>query len=189
MEFRAYNYVQFYPVIFIIIFPPDILSLHRIFVFLQNKPAFIMQTVRVTKIFNFEMAHALWNYDGLCSNIHGHSYILHVTVMGIPRNNPDDAKNGMLVDFGDLKEIVNNTVVKIFDHTLVLNKDSSYRNLLNSPQMLDRRHIVGYQPTCENLVCDFALRIKDALPTGVKLHSLRLYETASSYAEWFATDN
>ncbi|MFZ0281125.1 MAG: 6-carboxytetrahydropterin synthase, partial [Bacteroidales bacterium] len=46
-----------------------------------------------------------------------------------------------------------------------------------------------YQPTCENLVTDFAVRIKKRLPDQVSLLSLRLYETATSFAEWFATDN
>jgi 6-pyruvoyltetrahydropterin/6-carboxytetrahydropterin synthase len=49
--------------------------------------------------------------------------------------------------------------------------------------------IVSYQPTCENLVTDFAERLKTKMPEGVRLHSLRLYETAKSYAEWFADDN
>ena len=41
-----------------------------------------MAIIRVTKEFRFEMAHALWNYDGPCSNVHGHSYILYVTFQG-----------------------------------------------------------------------------------------------------------
>ncbi|MBP7509547.1 MAG: 6-carboxytetrahydropterin synthase, partial [Prolixibacteraceae bacterium] len=43
-----------------------------------------MAKIRVTKYYDFEMAHALWNYDGLCKNIHGHSYKLHITVIGEP---------------------------------------------------------------------------------------------------------
>jgi 6-pyruvoyltetrahydropterin/6-carboxytetrahydropterin synthase len=49
--------------------------------------------------------------------------------------------------------------------------------------------VVDYQPTCENLVADFASRIKKQLPEKVRLHSLKLYETATSYAEWHASDN
>jgi 6-pyruvoyltetrahydropterin/6-carboxytetrahydropterin synthase len=49
--------------------------------------------------------------------------------------------------------------------------------------------VVDYQPTCENLVTDFAERIKSHLPVKVKLHSLKLYETATSFAEWYASDN
>ncbi len=73
-----------------------------------------MPTVRVTRIFRFEMAHALWGYDGLCKNIHGHSYVLKVTVAGSPITDPDDRKLGMVIDFGDLKRIVNKQIVDVF---------------------------------------------------------------------------
>ena len=49
--------------------------------------------------------------------------------------------------------------------------------------------IVDYQPTCENLVADFAHRIKKHMPAGIRLHNLKLYETAKSFAEWYASDN
>jgi 6-pyruvoyltetrahydropterin/6-carboxytetrahydropterin synthase len=49
--------------------------------------------------------------------------------------------------------------------------------------------MVDYQPTCENMLSDFAERLLESLPDEVELYSLRLHETASSYAEWFAEDN
>ena len=51
------------------------------------------------------MAHALWNYDGACKNIHGHSYKLFVTVIGEPDPDEESPKYGMVIDFTDLKEI------------------------------------------------------------------------------------
>ena len=65
-----------------------------------------MSVIRVTKEFRFEMAHALWNYDGPCRNVHGHSYILYVTFAGEPVNDPESNRNGMVIDFGDLKKLV-----------------------------------------------------------------------------------
>ena len=62
--------------------------------------------IRVTKEFPFEMAHVLWNYDGPCKNVHGHSYRLFVTLSGFPTDNKDNPKNGMVIDFSDLKSIV-----------------------------------------------------------------------------------
>jgi 6-pyruvoyltetrahydropterin/6-carboxytetrahydropterin synthase len=56
-------------------------------------------------------------------------------------------------------------------------------------QVFGNTVIVDYQPTCENLVADFASRLINEMPSGITLHSLRLYETAKSYAEWFAEDN
>ena len=148
-----------------------------------------MTKVRVTKQFNFEAAHALWNYDGKCKNIHGHTYKLFVTVIGRPINNDKDPKHGMVIDFGDLKKIVKEKIVNIFDHAVILNKNASYQSFTNVPEMFERFIATDYQPTCENMVIDFAGIIKAELPKNVVLFSIRLYETENSYGEWFASDN
>lgn len=145
--------------------------------------------IRVTKEFHFEMSHVLWNYDGPCRNVHGHSYRLYVTISGFPADNQDNPKNGMVIDFNDLKIIVKNNIVNIFDHTVVLSKKMDKDKTELFKKMFGNTVVVAYQPTCENLVADFAERIAPNLPAEVKLHSLKLYETASSYAEWFASDN
>jgi len=148
-----------------------------------------MSIIRITKHFDFETAHALYGYDGKCRNIHGHSYQLYVTVIGSPINDANHVKNGMVLDFGDLKQIVKSQIVDIFDHATVLNKNSPHVELAekirgHSPKVI----LVDYQPTSENMIADFASIIKIHLPASVKLHSLRLYETNNSYAEWFASD-
>lgn len=145
--------------------------------------------VRVTKEFNFEMAHALWGYDGLCKNLHGHSYKLYVTVIGEPIADVNDKKLGMVIDFGDLKRIVKPMIVDVLDHAVALNKNAPHESFVHAKPMFDRIHLLDYQPTCENMVIDFANRIKKELPKGVDLHSIKLYETATSYAEWHASDN
>jgi len=147
-----------------------------------------MPTVRVTRIFRFEMAHALWGYDGLCKNIHGHSYVLKVTVAGSPITDPGDRKLGMVIDFGDLKRIVNRQIVDVFDHSLILNKNAPVEMFSGAGEMFDRRTWFDFQPTAENLVIYFAGLLKDQFPDGVKLVSVRLYETVNSYAEWLADD-
>jgi len=146
-----------------------------------------MDVIRVTKEFHFEMAHALYNYDGPCRNIHGHSYVLLVTVIGTPLQNSSDPKQGMVIDFGDLKRIVNKEIVTVFDHALVIYKNAEFTQ--HNHQMFSNTIYVDYQPSCENMVADYARRIKPLLPSRIKLFSLRLYETATSYAEWFASDN
>lgn len=148
-----------------------------------------MAKVRVTKEFRFEMAHALWNYDGLCKNIHGHSYIMQVTVIGEPNSNVNDPKYGMVMDFGDLKNIINKNIVDKMDHSLIINERSKHDVLLQTEQMFDRIHITSYQPTCENLVVEFANLIRNLLPKNVELYSIKLWETANSYAEWNKDDN
>ena len=147
-----------------------------------------MATIRVTKIFDFEMAHALWGYDGLCKNIHGHSYIMKVTVSGEPINDSSNMKDGMVIDFGDLKRITKKNIVDIFDHCVVLNKRAPVEKFIGIEEMFDRKLYTDFQPTAENLVIYFADILKKELPGRVKLISVVLYETANSYAEWHAVD-
>ena len=148
-----------------------------------------MTTIRITKEFKFETSHILKDYDGLCRNIHGHSYKLLVSVSGSPINNPEDPKNGMVMDFGDLKEIVYKDIVDKYDHTLVVNDDSPEEIKEAMQKSTGRVIFTPYQPTCENMVAEFAHIIGVQLPQHIKLCCVRLYETPTSYAEWFAKDN
>lgn len=143
--------------------------------------------IRVTKEFRFEMAHLLTEYDGLCRNIHGHSYKLAVTVRGRACDDPSSPKLGMVIDFSVLKGIVNEEIVGRLDHALMVRADTPQARRLEG--VAERIVLVGYQPTCENMVTDFARRIAARLPDGVALHSVRLHETATSFAEWVASDN
>jgi len=140
--------------------------------------------ITITKIFHYEMAHALHRYDGACANIHGHSYRLEVTVTGAVITDKNHPKCGMIMDFGDLKQIVQTTVLDEFDHALVLNSVGveDFRPLQQN--QFGNIIFVDYQPTNENLLVDFAERIASALPSGVSLLRLRMYETNSSFAEW-----
>ncbi len=146
-----------------------------------------MSVIRLTKEFSFEMAHFLPGYDGLCSNVHGHSYLLHVTVAGVPSADPASPKFGMVMDFSDLKRIVGEEVVGRLDHALMVRRGSVDAAALGG--LTHRLVEVDYQPTCENMLIDFAERIGRRLPGGVRLASLRLNETATSFAEWRADDN
>jgi len=147
-----------------------------------------MANIRVTKEFTFEMAHALLGYDGSCKYVHGHSYGLSVTVIGAPIENETNPKLGMVIDFGDLKKIVKETVVDQFDHALVLNNKTPKDSFKQKHELFDKIIFVDYQPTSEILVADFANRISERLPEEIKLLNLRLRETATSYADWFAVD-
>jgi len=146
-----------------------------------------MSIIRITKEFQFEMAHALLGYNGPCKNIHGHSYKLKVTVLGSVKEDTTDSDEGMVIDFGIIKNIVKELIVDKYDHSLVLNEkmeiDKTQFNFMN------KLIIVPFQPTCELLLVNYAKLIQAKLPTHIKLHSLFLRETPSSYAEWFAEDN
>lgn len=149
-----------------------------------------MSKIRITKQFYFETGHALYGYDGKCRNVHGHSYKLSVTVIGSPSADTNDVKFGMVIDFKDLKAIVKGEIVDKFDHATVFNKNTPHVELAH--ELEKRGHnviLVNYQPTSEMMIIDFASKIKARLPEKIKLHSLKLQETGTSHAEWFASDN
>lgn len=149
-----------------------------------------MSNIRITKQFSFETGHALYGYDGKCKNVHGHSYKLSVTVIGKPITDKSNVKFGMVIDFSDLKKIVKEEIVDQFDHATVFNENTPHIELAN--ELKSRGHhviLVNYQPTSENMVIDFAKKIRSRLPEVIQLHSLKLQETDTSFAEWYASDN
>lgn len=137
-----------------------------------------MSKFYVTKQFSFEMAHALTDYPGKCRNIHGHSYRLEVTVTG---NRLESS--GIVIDFKQLKDIVNQTVVEPLDHCLVLSErtDLELQRLLKKE--FDKVAIVPFQPSTENLLEYMATRIVPELPGNVSISSLKLQETEQSWVE------
>lgn len=148
-----------------------------------------MAKIRLTKIFHFDTGHALAGYDGKCRNVHGHSYTLEVTVMGEPIQDPNNVKFGMVIDFGDLKTLVKKNVIDDYDHALVLNRNTSYKEI--GDFLIERGHhilLVDFQPTGEMMIQDMAQRIAPHLPSNISLHKLKLYETGTSFAEWYADD-
>jgi len=146
-------------------------------------------TIRITKEFKFEMAHALKGYDGPCKNIHGHSYELSVTISGKPINDENNPKLGMVMDFGELKKIVRREVVDLFDHALVLNSSMNTDLLKSLSKNFEKVILTDYQPTSEMMIIDFASRISSELPSHVTLKYLLLRETVTSFAEWYADEN
>ena len=149
-----------------------------------------MSNIRITKQFSFETGHALYGYDGKCKNVHGHSYKLSVTVIGKPISDNTNVKYGMVIDFSDLKKIVKSEIVDVFDHATVFNKNTPHVEL--AKELEQRGHnilLVDYQPTSEMMVIDFSKKIKKHLPENIKLHSIKLQETETSFAEWYAEDN
>lgn len=143
-----------------------------------------MSKIRLTKEFSFEAAHSLEGYDGACSQIHGHSYRLQVTIEGEPLNSPGAPKDGMVMDFGVLKGIVNREIIDRLDHSFTIRRTDSNRALIEMLQQhYTNIHVVEWQPTSENMLHDMAARLTPAMPNGIKLVALKLYETATSSAE------
>lgn len=91
---------------------------------------------------------------------------------------PGHPKDGMIMDYSDLKRLVKEKILNEFDHALVLKEthrwEGSSTRLVRTP----------YQPTCENLLLDFVARLKEALPESIRLASLELWETEDNSALW-----
>lgn len=151
------------------------------------KFAIAMENIRINKEFRFEMAHALYGYDGPCKNIHGHSYRLNVCLIGTVNKQKNHPKSGMVMDFGELKNIIQEEVLNEFDHALVVNANSPHGKI--NFDLFEKVIRTPFQPTCENLLLEFVRRIKKRIPKKLQLHHLILHETATAYASWYASDN
>jgi len=140
----------------------------------------------LTKIFQFEMAHALLGYAGSCKNIHGHSYKLHITVSSGKKEQDYIPAPGFILDFKELKELVVVHVIRTFDHKLVLSKDY----VAEHPDICTQENLVTWEaePTAENLLIYIQRTLSAKLPLTVKLAEVKLYETSDSYARWVNTN-
>jgi 6-pyruvoyltetrahydropterin/6-carboxytetrahydropterin synthase len=138
--------------------------------------------LKLTKIFHFETAHAIHDYEGACKNIHGHSYELHVTVSA--GTNTDDyiQTPGFVIDFKEIKKVVKEQVIVNLDHKLLLSKQFITENKYTSQQ--ENIMVWEIEPTAENLLLYIKKILTSSLPTCVELSCLKLYETKDSYAEW-----
>jgi 6-pyruvoyltetrahydropterin/6-carboxytetrahydropterin synthase len=71
----------------------------------------------------------------------------------------------------------------------LINRLAEHSGFFTTKEMFDKMIVLDYQPTCENILIDIAKKISTSLPSHIQLHSARLYETATSYSEWFSSDN
>jgi len=136
--------------------------------------------MEITREETFDMAHRLMQHDGQCSNIHGHTYRVQVTVAGVP-----DKETGMVIDFSTLKEIMHNTIIDPLDHALALNEGDGLVGILEKMGY----NIVTYKgdPTVELMSFDILKKIKKyidglVLPNFLEVTSVRLWETPKCFA-------
>ena len=136
----------------------------------------------VTKIFHFEMAHAIHGYTGACKHVHGHSYELHVSVSAIDHYNEYISSPGFVTDFKEIKKLVTASVIEKLDHKLLLSKSFLAEYHFYSSQ----ENLVTWEaePTAENMLLFIQKTISENISPGSKLAYLKLYETKDSYAEW-----
>ena len=126
------------------------------------------------------MAHAIHGYPGKCRDIHGHSYELHVTVTSDTHDGYLTSP-GFIIDFKWLKHIINECIIRQFDHKLLLSKIYLEERL---PNLAENLVIWEVEPSAENILVYIQSILTKKLPASVKLVKLKLFETSDSYAEW-----
>ncbi|MDO5639310.1 MAG: 6-carboxytetrahydropterin synthase QueD [Neisseria sp.] len=137
--------------------------------------------MKITKIFTFDSSHMLDGHDGKCQNLHGHTYTLEVTVSGSLIDG--GAKDGMVMDFTDLKAAVKRSIIEPFDHAFIYHANNERERqiaaLLEGWQMktlpLERR------TTAENMCVEMYRRLQNE---NIKVCRLKLWETPTSCAEY-----
>ena len=128
----------------------------------------------VIKQVEFCYGHRLLNYDGKCKHLHGHNGLLEIVVA----TDSLDSR-GMVVDFGDIKDVVKGWVDENMDHKMILSKDDPILSMLldlNEPV-----YVMDENPTAENIAKHIH---EQAQKNGLKIQETRLWETPSSYASF-----
>lgn len=138
--------------------------------------------ITLTKIFHFELAHAIYGYAGACKNLHGHSYELHVTISSLKNNKDYLPAPGFIIDFKEIKKLVQTAIIENFDHKVLL----SSQFLQEHPMYLAQENLVtlNVEPTAENMLIFIKKTLNKKFPDTIKLVRLKLFETKDSYAEW-----
>lgn len=139
--------------------------------------------VVITKHFTFEAAHVLPRHPGKCSRVHGHSWALWVSVIG-----PVDEESGFVVDYGDLKKLVNTIVIEPLDHSWLGFGDIEQRKIAHRISYQDSTaSSLDIYPSSENIVKWIGESLIFAMkgqPNNVRLFEVGLKETCTSEARW-----
>ncbi|MGQ0286520.1 6-carboxytetrahydropterin synthase QueD [Pasteurellaceae bacterium 22721_9_1] len=135
---------------------------------------------KVSKEFSFDMAHILDGHDGKCQNLHGHTYKLQVEVSGDLV--ADGAKKGMVIDFSDLKSVVQKAILDPMDHAFIYDttseRECKIANLLN--ELNSKTFGIPTRTTAEEMARFMFNRLKAELP----ISAIRLWETPTSFCEY-----
>ncbi|MDX9924581.1 MAG: 6-carboxytetrahydropterin synthase [Ignavibacteriaceae bacterium] len=132
--------------------------------------------MRIAKEFTWEMGHRLPFHEGKCKNLHGHSYKMMVELDGKPDS------NGMVLDYYDVKSIINPLVEELDHACLVFSGDIELQELLK--KLDSRMVVVDFHSTAENLVGYFLKKIKEVgLPANIEKITVKVLETENTYAE------
>lgn len=142
-------------------------------------------TTTIFKEFQLDMGHRIPNHKSKCFNIHGHSFVYKVYVEDKIINTKGSSSEGMIIDFGDLKEIVLDTIDKQFDHsfTIYVFDPISVEWASNPLYQKMKINVVDFIPTAENLAKHWFELLKPKLAEKkIKLKKIKIWETPTSCA-------
>lgn len=147
--------------------------------------------ITVAKSFEWDMGHRITNHDMLCVHPHGHRYMLTVEVSGDIVTEQDSPKQGMIIDFGDLKKIVKEHVTDVYDHSFMYWEEDPIMAAFAEQNPELRMRKVPFVPTVEQIVQHVASLLAKALQntSDVRLETVTIYETPTSYATWSNRDD
>ncbi|MBU3567209.1 6-carboxytetrahydropterin synthase QueD [Polynucleobacter alcilacus] len=143
--------------------------------------------ISITRRLEFDSGHRIPNHDGQCRHLHGHRYAIEVTLTGEVIEQPGQADDGMVLDFGDIKRLTNQYVVDLWDHAFLVAKEDEGLVAFLASLPNHKTVVMEHVPTVENLA-NAAFTIlqpvfSQAFGGRLELSSLRLYETPNCWAD------
>lgn len=140
----------------------------------------------ITKEIEIDMGHRVPNHKSKCRNLHGHRYKIEAGVDDKVITTSGSSDEGMVIDFGDLKQIMMDVLDKGFDHGLVLYALDTYaKDFIRMSDDGMKIHFVGFVPTAENLAKYWFELLEPRLAERqIKLKHLKIWETPTSTATY-----
>lgn len=144
--------------------------------------------ITITRRFEFDAAHRVLGHEGKCKDLHGHRYVIELTVTA-----PELDSLGRVIDFSVVKDRVGYWIDEHWDHNVLLNREDTYVRLVNEgqsrlPFIFMSSEGIGINPTAENIAKDLAHVASQMLPEPIEVVKVRCYETPNCYAEYYAME-
>ena len=142
--------------------------------------------MKIGKVIQWDMGHRVLNHRSVCKGLHGHRYKAEICVEGNLIEEKGASEEGMVIDFADIKKVAQKFIQEELDHAfMVWDRDHELLEFFKSSQG-HKPVIVPFTPTAENVAAYIFKELKDkftdVFQTGLKLQSVKLWETPSSYA-------
>ncbi len=141
--------------------------------------------IEVTKIIEWDMGHRVPNHDNKCRFPHGHRYRLECTITGEPSTLSGSSSEGMVYDFGSIKQVLMERIHDVLDHGfMAFSGDKIIRTFAQQFPQETQVIFVPFIPTAENITVWCYEQIKNSFPPNLKITQIRLYETPNSWADF-----